>query len=522
MNRLIVKIMILWLATATAAFSQQPSGQIRQADVDGDSLITVRTPEGEITRIIGNVVISQSETTIRGDSANWYKAINQIEIFDNVRITDGDSITITANRLIYEANDKIARLRENVVFRKLERGTLYTDNLDYYRARQEARYFEGGRLVDSTNVLTSEKGYYDVNRNMASFKSDVKVVNPDYTLTSDTLQYHTRTNVVYFRGPTRIVDAEGGVVNMDAGQYNTRIKRSDLRIGEVESISYTIRGKRMTSDDLQKTARAQGNVIILGKDNDIIINAEDSQYDKKTGIIKIYGKPVMKKIMENDTLFLSADTLMAIENVDPTKERLLAYNNVRIFKSDLQGRADSLAYLNADSLLFFYHDPVLWTGVNQMTADSIQVIIRENTIDRMIMTLNSFVVSEDSLDHHNQIKGRDMTAYFRNRQMHHVDVEGNSESIFYALDETNTYLVGVNKSISSNMRINFRDNRADNISFYVQPDANFIPPHELQDNQKRLPGFSWRASERPTKAEVLHQAEPEPDTSGPAENNPKE
>ena len=505
MNKLFVKIAILWVVTTLTASAQQ----IQQADVDGDSLITIRTPQGEITHIIGNVVISQNETTIFSDSANWYRKTNQIEFFRNIRITDGDSITITANKLIYEGNEKIARLRENVVFRKLDRGTLYTDNLDYYRILQEARYFDGGRLVDSTNVLTSQKGYYDVNTNMASFKKDVELVNPDYTLTSDTLQYHTRTNIVYFRGPTEVVDAEGAVITLDEGQYNTRIKRSDLRIGEVETISYKITGRRMTSDDMQKTARAQGNVIILGKENDIIITGEDSRYDKKEGVIRIYGNPVMRKVMETDTLFMSADTLMAIENVDPAKERLLAFHNVKIYKSDLQGRADSLAYFSADSLLYFYRDPVLWTGVNQMTADSIQVLIRNNTIDKMLMNQNSFVVSEDSLDNHNQIKGRNMTAFFRNRQMHHVDVEGNAESIFYALDENNENLIGVNKSIASNMRINFKQNRADNISFYVQPDANFIPPHELQDSQKRLPGFIWRVQERPTKAEVLHIQPPE-------------
>ncbi len=515
MSRLFVKITILCIVAAFQAGAQQ----IKQADVDGDTLINMRVGDRYITHIVGNVVISQNETTIYGDSAQWDKKINQIEFFNNVRITDGDSINITASRLTYDGNEKIARLRENVVFRKLDRATLYTDNLDYYRLRQEARYFDGGRLVDSTNTLTSEKGYYMVNTNMASFKRNVVLVNPDYTLESDTLQYQTKTNIVYFRGPTKITDADGAVVNLDQGQYDTRIGRSDLRIGEVETISYKITGDQMSSEEQRKSYRAKGNVIILGKDNDIIITGEDGRYDKNTGVIKIYGNPVMKKIMENDTLYLSADTLMAIENVDPAKERLLAYHDVKIFKTDLQGKADSLAYFSADSLLYFYKNPVLWTGVNQMTADSIQVLIRNNTIDKMIMNLNSFVVSEDSLDNYNQIKGRDMTAFFRERKMHHVDVEGNAESIFYALNDANTELIGVNKSICSNMRINFRDNRADNISFYVQPSADFIPPHELQPAQSKLAGFIWRGEERPDKFEVLGLVRPSPEIPEPVEDD---
>lgn len=499
--RVSVKITILLVLLSGMAFSQE---KIQQADVDGDTLISVRTPTGVVTHIIGNVIIKQNETTIYSDSANWYRKDNQIEFFKNIRITEGDSIVITADRLMYEGNEKIARLRDNVVFRKLDRATLFTDNLDYFREKQEARYFNGGRLVDSTNVLTSEKGYYQMNTNMASFKKNVVLVNPDYTLKSDTLQYHARTNIVYFRAPTEITDPDGTVVNLSEGEYNTRIRRSDLRLGEIETISYRITGTRMSSDDISKKYVARGNVVITGKENDIIITGEDANYDKTTGEIFIFGNPVMKKILDNDTLYMSADTLKAMESIDPAKDRLLAYRNVKIFKTDLQGKADSMAYFSQDSTLYFYQNPVLWTGVNQMTADSIHMLIKNNAIDQMIMRVNSFVVSEDSLNNYNQIKGRDMNAYFRQQKMHHVDVEGNSESVFFALDETNSFLVGMNKSISSNMRINFKDNRADNISFYVEPDADFIPPHELQDNQKKLPGFNWRGLERPTKDEVLY------------------
>jgi lipopolysaccharide export system protein LptA len=497
-----VKITILLLLLSGTAFSQE---KIRQVNVKGDSSITKRTPRGNVTVITGNVVVFQNETTIYSDSANWFKEENLIEFFKNVRITEGDSIVITGDRLIYEGDNRIARLRDNVVFTKLDQATLYTDNLDYFRLKQQAQYFDGGRLVDSTNVLTSDRGYYQMNTNMASFKKNVVLVNPDYTLKSDSMQYHTTTNIVYFRAPTEITNPDGTVVTLNQGEYNTRVKRSDLRLGEIETMSYRITGSRMISDDVNKKYIARGNVVITGKENDIIITGDDGVYDKKTGEIIIYNNPVMKKILENDTLFLSADTLKAIENIDPAKERLLAFHDVKIYKEDLQGKADSMAYFSLDSTLYFYENPVLWTGSNQMTADSIHMLLKNNTIDQMIMRANSFVVSEDSIKNYNQIKGRNMNAFFRNAQMHHVDVEGNSESVFYALDDTNSFLIGMNKSISSNMRINFRDNRADNISFYVEPDADFIPPHELKEEQKRLAGFTWRGKERPTKAEVLHE-----------------
>ncbi len=82
------------------------------------------------------------------------------------------------------------------MFVKLATATLYTDNLDYYRNLSEARYFNGGRLVDSTNNLTSRKGYYNTRTNLASFKTKVVGVNPDYTLKSDTLRLQSKTKIV--------------------------------------------------------------------------------------------------------------------------------------------------------------------------------------------------------------------------------------------------------------------------------------------------------------------------------------
>jgi lipopolysaccharide export system protein LptA len=247
----------------------------------------------------------------------------------------------------------------------------------------------------------------------------------------------------------------------------------------------------------------------------MIIYGDDGDYDRLNGITKVYGNAYLAKIDDqNDTLFLSADTLVSVESSDPAKKKLLAYNNVKIFKDDLQGIADSLVYIASDSTLHFFNDPVLWTEDNQMTADSIRMLISNKTIDRIYLVANSFVVSQDSLKHYNQIKGRTMTAIFKDKAINHVDVQGNGESLYYALQEVksdslkkdngpSSFLMGMNKIICSNMKINFKDGKVNNISFYIMPDASFIPPHELQEGDKKLGGFIWREKEKPEKKDVV-------------------
>src|SRR6267154_6429514 len=185
-------------------------------------------------KLLGHVAFVQNTTNIFCDSAYFFPSENRLETFGHVHIID-DSVDITSLRLKYDGTKKIAYLRKNVVFEKTKIAKLYTDFLDYYRTKNEARYFNGGKLVDTTNVLTSKKGYYDVRTNLASFKTDVTGVNPDYTLKSDTLQYNSKARLVYFRDFTTVKDIEGKTAYYQNGVYDNRKKFSTLNNGEMES-----------------------------------------------------------------------------------------------------------------------------------------------------------------------------------------------------------------------------------------------------------------------------------------------
>lgn len=463
-------------------------------------------------RLLGHVSFVQNTTTIYCDSAHFFRTENRLDAFGHVHIVD-DSVDITSVKLQYDGTKKIAYLRQQVVFEKLNTAKLYTDFLDYDRVRNEARYFNGGKLVDTTNTLTSVKGYYQVRTNLASFKKDVVGVNKDYTMTSDTLQYNSKTRIVFFRDLTTLKDSEGKTAVYQQGEYDTRKKNSVLENGEMESPNYKIKADAYAIDERRKFYKVKGHVAMTSKTENMTVFGDDGFYDKKNGISKVWTNAYVTKVTdEGDTLFLAADTLVSIEHVNPRKKRLLAFHHVKIFKGEMQGLADSLAYVSADSTLFFYRDPILWNGENQMTADSIHMLIKRKRIDRIVMKGNSFVVSEDSLLDFNQIKGRRMTTYFQGKEIHHVVVEGNGESIYHALDKKElkkdslliriTYLVGMNKIICSNMRIDFEKGKVHNIRFFKKPDASFFPPHEIKEKDRRLKGYNWRPELRPTREEV--------------------
>jgi lipopolysaccharide export system protein LptA len=339
---------------------------------------------------------------------------------------------------------------------------------------------------------------------MMSFKKNVDVKNPDYTMQSDSLQYNSRTKIIYFRSSTTVINKDGDKFDYEGGEYNTTNKLSDLAIGTLETKSYTIEAGSYKLDDFTKFYKLRKNVVMVSKEEQLIIYGQAADYDRKNGITKVYHDAYFAKILSNnDTLFIGADTLVSIESDDASKKQILAYNHVKIFRKSMQGRADSLEYRALDSTVYFYTKPVLWSDGNQITADSMSLQIRNNKPYKMFMNVNAFVISQDTLRNFNQIKGRKMTASFANSSINRVVVEGNGESLYFALDEEDQSFMGMNKTICSNITIRFVNGQVNNLSFYTNPDAQFIPPHELKDDDKQLRGFYWLENLRPTRSDVV-------------------
>ncbi|MEM7550048.1 MAG: OstA-like protein [Bacteroidota bacterium] len=499
----------------------QDNEQGSKVNLERADILENGTKDGEsFQKLIGNVLFSQNDTKIYCDSAYLFKITNSIEAYGYVKVIQGDTITITGRKLIYLGNDRIAQMRNDVEF-KTPSTTLYTDHLDFDRNEQLAYYFQGGKLIDSTNQVTSDKGYYLARTKIISFKKEVVLTNDSETLESDTLVYNTRTRVAFFVAPTKVTDEDGNVANYNEGSYNTKIKKSILLYGDIESEDYILSGNKLFLDNLNGYYRVTKNVVMTHKKEDMIIYGDVAEHWKNRRFTKIYGNPLVKKVVDQDTLYLRADTLIAIDSQKEEEKKLIAFDNVRIYKTDLQGLSDSLVYVSLDSMFYFRKDPILWTTGTQVTADSINLLIRNKTLDQMNMYSNSFLIYEDSLLYHNQVKGRNMVAYFEKEELHKIDVDGNGESIYFALDEKTADLVGMNKILCSTMTIKFDKGKVQDIFFYTNPDATFIPPHELADPDKTLKNYDWRSKEKP-QLETILSGEPAEDLTLTEESVKKE
>ena len=488
----------------SALLPAEAQRKARKIDYKARTLTVGKRDGRKFQKLLNEVVFTQQETTVYCDSSFYFKRQNIMEAYGHVKIVD-DSTVITSEELLYKGDSRDAELRKNVVYAKGVQ-QLLTDFLDYNLDSEIAKYFNGGKLLDSTtNTLTSEIGYFYGQQNLATFYTNVVLVSPDFTLRADTLRYDTNTKIAYTYGLTEIENEDGTKLFAEGGVFRTQIDQSDFVDGKLDTEDYTLEGDQLFFDDLSRYYKRIGNVKLTAKNNDVIIIGDEGYYDKTKGISKVFGNPILKRILEEDTLYMAADTLVAIESEYDSAERILAYNNIRIFKKGMQGLADSAAYYKSDSLFFLYQGPILWNENNQINADTISLTIKEENLDRMNLYKNSFMVTEDTLMNYNQIKGRDMIAYFVDEQMSRMTVDGNAEGIYYVLEEGDTSTMGMNKFICSTMKIGFKDNQVSTISIFQQPEARFIPPHELDPADTRLKGFSWRIDERPDLIDIFRE-----------------
>jgi lipopolysaccharide export system protein LptA len=504
MKHLILLFVVSALIFSSNSFAQKRKDKIKLISTGTNgALERVKRNDKYVNKVSGSDVVFQQGTTFyHCKEAYLDKKKNQLEAIGSVRIVS-DSVNVTGNQLFYDGKTKIAQLRGNVVLVDKQM-TLYTESLDYNVANNTGNYFGGGRIIDEGNTLTSKNGFYDKTAHFTHFTNNVKLVGADGTLYSEDLTYDLTSKIAKTKGKTVIIGKNGERTESQDFTYYTTSKETvfvDL-VGTTED--YVMTGEKTFNDDLRKFSRSEKNVSLTIKKDSITVKGDHGTYDKTNGIAKVWGNLLVISKMQEDTMYMTADSLIAIDEQDNTKDKLLAFNNVKIFKNDLQGKCDSMVYNTGDSTIFLYVDPVLWSQGSQLRADSIDMKLVNKKIDKMNLVQNSFVISQDSIKNFNQIKGRDMTAYFKESKIKQVDVKGNGESIYFMLDEGDSIMLAMNKVICSNMIMRFADqNKLEKVSFINTPDGALIPPHEILEPEKRLKGFNWRIKEKPEKEQLL-------------------
>jgi hypothetical protein len=107
------------------------------------------------------------------------------------------------------------------------------------------------------------------------------------------------------------------------------------------------------------------------------------------------------------------------------------------------------------------------------------------------------MVAEDSIGGlgYNQAKGALLDGNFTDNKLDAMLLKKNTEVIYYMYDDTPA-LIGVNKTICSEIKIEFADGSISDITFLVNPSGEIYPYAIFPKEYEQLEGFQWRGSER--------------------------
>lgn len=447
-------------------------------------------------RLVDSVIFEIDGSTMYCDSAWHYFKENKFEAFGDIHINQGDTLHLYGEHLDYIGAENKVFIQGNILLKDNE-VQLTTDQLYYYLKSKKASYYTGANILNGINKLYSLKGDYFSEEKRLYFKKEVQIDNPEYTIASDTLIYNTSSEVAYFVGPTSI-KSDNNFIYCENGWYNTLTDISQFnKNAYLWSDEQRLSGDSLYYDRKNGYGNAINNVLILDTINDYLLSGEWAEYFEQEDSSIITKNTLLTLIMEEDSLFLHGDTIKG--TLDQNGKRFIkAYDNVRFFSDDLQGKCQYLTYAMADSSIHLYHRPVLWSEEQQLSGTDIILQLANNQLEALQLIDNAFISSPGIPNLYNQIKGKDMLGHFKNNKLHIIEVLGNGETIYVLKDETEK-VSGVNTVSCSEMRIYVKENTIQHISFQKQPDATLYPLNELPKAWKVLKGFEWRGNERPLK-----------------------
>ena len=491
-----MKYILLFISFLIAAptFAQKKPQKIKYRHADEhrfDSRI-----DAKAQMMIGNVEFEHGGSILTCDSAVFYQGKNVMRAYGNVEINQADTLHMYSNYLEYNGDTKlsIAYGKVKMVDSKM---TLKSDTVYFDRNKQIAYYPAFGEIEDDENILTSIVGtYYTTNKKFV-FTSDVTVTNKKYIMKSNHLVYFTNSKTVYFYGPSTIT-SENNFIYCENGFYDTKNEISYFK--ENAYIDYgtqTLKGDSLYYNRNTGFGSASKSIEMIDTTKNIIIRGEYAEFFEKLDSTFVTDRALAINIMKQDSVFIHGDTLM-MTKIPQSENRLMrVFHNVKIFKTDMQGKCDSLTYNEYIGEMKMFSSPILWSGKNQLTSDTIVVTTNVITqkLDSLKLLRNGFIISNDTIENYNQIKGKDIFGKFKNNQLDRIHVIGNSETLYYARNEKEE-LIGINKAVSSSMLIKLVENEINEISFIQDPEAELSPEETIPENARKLKGFVWRNDER--------------------------
>ncbi|WP_442784953.1 OstA-like protein [Chryseobacterium sp. MYb264] len=488
--------------------------------------------------LTGNVKIDHKGSILTADEVVMYEEENFVKAIGNVRLQNTDGSVITAAEMEYDGNTQKGVARKNVVLTDPKGTVIKTETMYYDRVLNQAYYNTGGTINDGKSTTYSKSATYYLTTRTIDLTGRVKIEDAQYVLEGDNVVQNQNTNIVNINGPTTITnkkDPKNRIVT-DKGTYNTGTKEAFLyKNSKVYYNDKILTGDEMYYNQFSGFGKATGNVTLDDPNEKRYMKGGYGEIFEKQDSSMMTKSPYAVKILEKDSIYFSAEKIISyqrLDSLDPTKKKsfMRAFRKGRFYKSNAQGRADSLAFNETDGVLHMYRDPILWSGEKQVTGDKVEAYFNTQTedLDSVRVIGNAFAISKvDSLtlkDEFNQVKGKFMNAYYQNNDIKEIKVIGNAQAITYADDfnekTKENERIGISLTSCGIIGAFFEEKLMQIISCSIGATSDTYPMSKIEPSKRKFPDFNWNTKDRirkwqdilvdtPNNEEVKYQADDE-------------
>lgn len=466
----------------------------------------------------GGVNFIYQGSTMYCDSAWFFDKRNELRAYGKVHINSNDTLNLFCDSMAYNGRTRKAKLWGNVRVRDREY-KLVTDSLEYDAKKSQAIYRHGGRVesIVRKEVLTSRTGYFYPTSKNLFFSGDVRYRSDSLVMTTDTLRYQYVAKKIFFYGPT-VITSPKALIKCERGWYQTETEEAVLqKNASVRKESRLIAGDSLYINPQKGISIGKGNVLYRDTTSAVSFTGDRAYMSDARRYGYLTGRALAEYRMKKDTLYIHADTLYSYQDSLNEMKQVRAYNDVRFFSRDFQGKCDSISYDRALGRMEMYEKPIVWSRNAELKGNFMVVHLRDTVIDKVEITEKSTAVMEiDSGQYYNQVGGKNMFAYFVNNELKRLDVKNNAQTVYFPeeTEERDTIVEikrsGMARLYASDLKVDLDSGEVIGVTYLGMPDGVLYPMARINKEEQFVQGFSWNPVLRPrSKEDLLIERKPE-------------
>ncbi|HBG23982.1 MAG: hypothetical protein A2X17_06440 [Bacteroidetes bacterium GWF2_41_61] len=476
----------------------------------------------------GGSMMDKKGKVIESIRGYYHSKIERFKFIERVEL-NSDSLVLKSDSLAYWSKDKRVDFLGSV--KVWQNNSFLSSNSGWYNREKEIYNFDDNAyMLNGQNELWAKRIYYERAEPKAELYDDVQILDTAQSmlLFSDFVRYrenpvfaelYKNPSLAYYSVENDLPDTlffaadtihyrmlpkfemDSATVALSQKRYS--LSRKDpikemynrpTPLPKDSTAKKTVVAVKPPATDLLKTAAADSLLKITAKDS-LRIPVKDSLSNHLKDSLRIPVKDSLSNHLK-DSLKIPVKDSLLLTPKDTTLIRVISANkNIRFYRSNIQGRCDSLMFNSIDSIIRLYKDPVLWNENNQFTADSIQLITSNEQLSKTELISGAFVATKEDSLHYNQIKATDIVAHFTEGDLTRFDAYGGVTVIFFFAEDS--ILTTMNQKECKTMTAIIKEKSVQRVRYFETVQSDLYPIIDVEPEKKRLKGFRLRYNERP-------------------------